>query len=71
MAVEMGAGCPSGITFIIYVETIVKMVAIVCLFLSSRVFSWKFLSVIKRHYNPLPDMYLGTTPFLFSSLFQA
>lgn len=71
MGVEMGAWCPSGISFIITVDKIVKIVVIVCLFLSSRVFSRKFLSVIKRHYNPLPDIYLGTTPFLFSSLCQS
>lgn len=53
------------------VDTIVKIVAIVCLFLSSLALSRKLLSVIKRHYNPLPDIYLGTTPFLFSSLFQS
>lgn len=67
----MGAGCPSGITFTINVRTIVKIVAIVCLSLCSPVFSRKLLSVIKSHYNPLPDIYLGTTPFLVSSLSEA
>lgn len=53
------------------VGTVVKIVVIVCLFPSFRVFSRKLSSVIKPHYNPLPDIYLGTTPFLFCSLFQS
>lgn len=53
------------------VDTNVKIVVTICLFLSSLVFRRKLLSVIKHHYNPLPDIYLGTTPFLFASFFQS
>lgn len=52
-------------------EALIKIVAIVCLFPSFLEFSRKLPSVIKHHYHPLTDIYLETTPFLFSSRCQS